>query len=112
MHTNTKQPGLMIRLWRDEYGALGAGDYILMVTIICIGSVAGLATVRDAVLQDMGDVGAAMECISQSYTVNATTANGVVLDYGYQDTFLVSDPEREAPLGIEIGGAPSGGETD
>ena len=118
MRTITQQIRLMKRLWRDECGALSVNDYILMVTIIGVGAVAGLATVRDATVQDLGDVAIALETLDQSYTVTMTfaTIDGgtTVKEFGYIDPppTGLEDLPGEAPHGIEICDPPSGGETD
>lgn len=108
----------MKRLWRDECGALSVNDYILMVAIVGVGSVAGLATVRDAAVQDLGDVAIGLESLDQSYTVTMTfaTIDGgtTVKTFGYTDPppADLEDLPGEAPHGIEICDAPSGGESD
>ena len=119
MQRNRRKIDLMRRLWRDECGVLRAGDYILMVTILGIGAVAGLGTVRDAVVQDLGDVAIAMESLDQSYTVTMTfaTMDGgtVVKEFGYDDPApdaSLQDLPNEGPHGIDICDAPFGGESD
>jgi hypothetical protein len=118
MKRNSRLIDLAKRLWRDESGVLHAGDYVLMVTIVCVGAVAGLATVRDGVVQDLGDAAVALETIDQSYTVTMTfgTLQGgaIVKEFGYQDPPLdpgLEDLPGEAPHGIEICNPPSGGES-
>lgn len=120
MTRNRRLTDLMKRVWRDETGALHAGDYILIVTIVCVGAVAGLATVRDGVVQDLGDAAIALETLDQSYTVTMTfgtldpDADPIVKTFGYldepPDESLLDNP-GEGPHGIEICNPPSGGET-
>lgn len=100
-----QSPSLAVRLWRDECGALAGADYILAVTILVIGGVVGLVTVRDAIVQNMGDIAVVLETLDQSYTINYTLSNGTVVDFGYTDPPLPperQDVELEAPYGIEL----------
>lgn len=115
MNDNQRDPGMLKRLWRDECGALAAGNYILMVTILCVGAIAGLTTVRDSVVQDLGDTAIALESLDQSYTVTMTfgTLQGgtIVREYGYEDLppdASLQDLPGEAPHGIEICIPPTG----
>lgn len=96
---------LAVRLWRDESGALAGADYILGVTILVIGGVVGLVTVRDAMVQNMGDIAVVLGSLDQSYTINYTLSSGTVVDFGYEDPPLppeLQDTELEAPYGIEL----------
>lgn len=92
-------------LWRDECGALAGADYILALTILVIGGIAGLVTVRDAAVQNFGDIAVALESLDQSYTVTIKQSNGFTLAFGYQDPpidpTLVDLPGR-APHGIVL----------
>ncbi|REJ86880.1 MAG: hypothetical protein DWQ34_26760 [Planctomycetota bacterium] len=95
---------LLQRLLQDECGAIAGADYILAVTILTVGAVTGLATVRDAVVQEFGDLAIGMETIDQSYTVNATFANGQTIQFGFDDPEPtgLEDEEGMPPHGIEI----------
>jgi Flp pilus assembly pilin Flp len=72
---------LVQQLWSDENGFIVSSELILIATILVIAMVVGLQTVRDAVLQELGDVGGAIGNISQDYsyggaTGHASTING------------------------------------
>jgi Flp pilus assembly pilin Flp len=56
------------RMWQEEDGVL-TFEWILLVTLLVIGIVGGLAGVRDAVIDELGDVAQAMIALDQSYTV-------------------------------------------
>lgn len=97
-----------VRLFRDDAGVLSSIDYILFVTILTIGSVVGLATVRDGVMQEFGDIGVAIETLEQSYTVDITFRNGSTQRFGWDDPVdPPTDLADEPPGGIELV-APSG----
>ena len=98
---------LAAELIRDEAGFVAAGNYILMVTILAIGIVAGLTAVRDSVVQELGDLGMALENIDQSFTINATFGNAAfggpfVQQFGYDDDDAGDDLEQTPPACIEI----------
>ena len=60
------------RLWTDSSGFIISGDYILLTTILVIGIVVGVVTLRDQVVQELGDISDAMESLDQSYTYSIT----------------------------------------
>ena len=55
------------RLWADEAGFVVSMELVLVATILVIGMVVGLVTVRDAVVQELADVAGAIASVSQSY---------------------------------------------
>ena len=59
---------LMKRMWTEDDGVL-AFEWILLVTLLVIGIVGGVAAVRDAIIDELGDVAQAMLALDQSYTV-------------------------------------------
>lgn len=63
------------RLWADEAGFVVSTELILVATILVIGMVVGLATVRDAVVQELADVAAAIGSVNQSYEYSAITGH-------------------------------------
>ena len=63
------------QLWTDENGFIVSSELILIATILVIAMVVGLQTVRDAVLQELGDVGAAIGAVSQDYSYGGATGH-------------------------------------
>ena len=59
---------LLNALWRDEAGVMNSAELILISTLLIIGSIVGLATFRDQVVQEFGDLGLAVGNINQSYS--------------------------------------------
>jgi Flp pilus assembly pilin Flp len=66
---------MLIKLWNDEAGAIVAAEIILVATILVIGIVTGLSSVRDAVIEELADVGAAIGSVNQSYLVGGSTSH-------------------------------------
>jgi len=63
----------MTRLWKDDSGFIATTDLLLICTILVIGTVVGLTTLRDQVVQELGDLGAAFAGLNQSYSFAAVT---------------------------------------
>jgi Flp pilus assembly pilin Flp len=56
------------RLWKDEAGAVISAEIVLVATILVIGMVVGLKSVRDSVVTELADVAQAIANIDQSYS--------------------------------------------
>ncbi|REJ70595.1 MAG: hypothetical protein DWQ31_00680 [Planctomycetota bacterium] len=59
---------LVLQLWKEDEGVL-TFEWILLLTLLTIGIVSGLSTVRDAIISELGDVAQAMLSLDQSYTI-------------------------------------------
>ena len=59
---------LLRRVWREDEGVLSF-EWVLLVTLLVIGIVAGVSGARDAIIDELGDVAQAMLAVDQSYTV-------------------------------------------
>lgn len=59
---------LLVRMWKEEDGVLSF-EWILLVTLLTIGLVSGIAGVRDAIIDEFGDVAQAMLALDQSYSI-------------------------------------------
>lgn len=64
-------------LWNDEFGAVVSAELVMVMTILVIGLVVGLATVRDAVISELADVGAAIGHLNQSYSFSTPSGHGM-----------------------------------
>jgi len=60
---------MLSRLWNDETGAVLSAELALVSTIVVIGAVTGLASLRDALVTEFADIAAAVGTLDQSYTV-------------------------------------------
>jgi Flp pilus assembly pilin Flp len=69
------------RLWHETDGVLSF-EWTLLTTLLTVGVVSGVAAVRDAVTDELGDVAQAMVSLDQSYviqpplTINVHTIDG------------------------------------
>lgn len=97
---------VLSRMWKEEDGVLSF-EWVLLVTLLTIGIVAGLSAARDAIIDELGDVAQAMLALDQSYTIDfpldidvhtidATSAS----DSAFTDALIYTDCGRTtAPVG-------------
>jgi len=60
------------QLWQDERGVISSGELILLSTIVLLGMIVGLTTLRDQVVQELGDAASAVGTLNQSYSFAGT----------------------------------------
>jgi hypothetical protein len=58
---------LFRRLWADEAGFIISAELVLVATILVIGMIVGLTSLRNQVVQELVDVGQAIGSLSQTY---------------------------------------------
>lgn len=58
----------LTQFWQRDDGVL-TFEWVLLITVVVIGVVGGLSSVRDAIISELGDLAAAAVAIDQSYTV-------------------------------------------
>ncbi len=63
------------RLWADEAGFVVSTELVLVATTLVVGMLVGLVTVRDQVVQELGDVALAVGNVNQSYQYNGVTGH-------------------------------------
>jgi hypothetical protein len=55
------------RLWAEQTGAIVSAEVMLAASILVIGVIVGLKSVRDSVVTELADVAQAVANVSQSY---------------------------------------------
>jgi hypothetical protein len=75
---------ILHKLWRQDAGVL-TFEWVLLLTVLVIGIVAGLAGTRDAIIDELGDVAEAVVSIDQSYTLAPDPIFGTP-GFGFTDT--------------------------
>ena len=63
----------MFKFWRDERAFVVTAELTLIATILGVGMLAGLASVRDQGLQELGDLAAALGDMNESYSFSSVT---------------------------------------
>ncbi|MHB8901759.1 MAG: hypothetical protein ACYC6Y_23635 [Thermoguttaceae bacterium] len=112
---------LLKQIWRDQRGFVVSTDLILIATIVILGTLVGLATFRDQVVQEFGDLAMAISRLNQSYTYTgcnyddplgtdtwAEVAGSTYVDlpdYG-EDAQVAGQPP--AGISVSTGGMPEG----
>ena len=75
-----------IRLWNEEQGAIISAEIMLVGTLLVIGVIVGIKSVRDAVVTEMADVAQAMNSASQGFWYGGSTSNnGQTYGASYND---------------------------
>jgi hypothetical protein len=97
-----------MELWADEAGAIISAELILVVTILVLGMVVGLTTLRNQVIQELGDVAIAIAKVNQSFSFSganerhASTAGSIFIDL--LDDCDGTDTEGCEPACIDVFG--------
>lgn len=63
------------RLGNDETGFVVSTELVLIATVLVIGMLVGLVSVRDQVVQELADIAAAVSDIDQSYDYTGHTGH-------------------------------------
>jgi hypothetical protein len=66
---------MVCRLWNDEAGSILTIEIIIAATILGIGVITGLTSLRDATITELADVGGAIAFMDQSYTLRGVKAH-------------------------------------
>jgi Flp pilus assembly pilin Flp len=62
---------LLKNLWRDDCGSVGSAEIMLIMTLVCIGMIVGMKSLRDAAVTEMADMAQALANLNQSYSFSA-----------------------------------------
>ena len=97
------------RFWIDDDGAVVSAELVLIASILVLGMVVGLATLREHVVQELGDFAAALAQVQQTYSFSGITGhNSRVAGTDFVDqpdecqTVFIDDPAGEGPLEIGV----------
>jgi Flp pilus assembly pilin Flp len=66
---------LIRRMWNDEAGFVVSTELALVATILVIGMVVGLTTIRDQVVQELADIAGMISQLNQSYSFSAISGH-------------------------------------
>ena len=99
----------MRQLWKDELGFIVSAELVVVSCILVLGLMVGLVSVRDQVVQELGDVGAAIAVLQQGYEwFSITSHTASIAGSQLTDTtdFCDEDPDPAglfpAPLFIDF----------
>jgi Flp pilus assembly pilin Flp len=77
VHQQTSVRGVRVMwkaFWNDEAGVILSTEMVLLLSILAIGMTAGLTTLRDGVITELADTGAAFGRMNQGFAVNNVSA--------------------------------------
>ena len=63
------------RLWTEETGAIVSAEVMLVATILVLGVIVGLKSIRDSVVTELADVAQAVANVNQSYCYSGVTGH-------------------------------------
>jgi len=66
---------MLKRLWNEEVGAIVSAEIMLIATILVIGVIVGLKSVRDSVVTELADVAQAIGNVNQSYSYSGVSGH-------------------------------------
>ena len=59
---------LVQKMWKDDYGALIATEWVFVATILVLGIITGLVAVRQAVISELTEFANAVMSLNQSFS--------------------------------------------
>ena len=89
----------LVQLRSDDRGSIHCAGYLLMATILGIGMIVGIATLRDQVVQEFGDIADSLQSLDQSYRF---TLGDREYRFDDEETDSIQQTNGEAPAGIQI----------
>lgn len=60
------------RMWREEHGAIVSAELLVIASLLVIGVIVGLKSLRDSVVSEIADVAQAFANVDQSFWYSAT----------------------------------------
>ncbi|MDA0285302.1 MAG: hypothetical protein O3B86_18285 [Planctomycetota bacterium] len=67
---------MLRKLMNDEAGFIVSAELVLIFTLVFCGVAVGMTTVRDSLVQELGDVAEAIGALNQSYSFSSISAPG------------------------------------
>lgn len=68
---------LFHRLWADEGGFIVSTELMIIATVLVIGMLVGLVSIRDQIVAELADVAGAISQFDQSFSFSAVTGHAV-----------------------------------
>ena len=90
---------MLTKFWHDETGGILCAEIVMVGTVLVCGVITGLASLRDAVITELGDLAAAVGAFDQSFTVMGVTghsgASASASNVDLTDLGDVPDPQQQ-----------------
>ncbi len=95
---------LFRKLWTDEAGFIVSAELVLVATILVIGLIVGLTSLRNQIVQELVDVGQSIGSLSQSFAFAGVKKCGVA----YSDGSFYNDKTDFCQAWQNAGSEPGG----
>jgi hypothetical protein len=83
---------MLKRLWHDERGVIVSAEIVMIMTVLVIGVMTGLTSIRDGVIEELADVGPAIGNIDQSFIIGGSVSHASAVSSSvFIDTFDFCD---------------------
>ncbi len=89
------------QLWNDEAGFVVSMELVLIATILVLGLIVGLTTVRDQLVQELGDVAAAISDLNQTFSFSGVAGHHALTAGSFFQDELDDCDEVGQPVGAE-----------
>jgi hypothetical protein len=87
-------------LWHEEQGAIVSAEIMLIMTILVIGMIVGLKSLRDSVVSELADIAQAFANLDQSFSFCGIVGHGAFTGGGFfQDTLDFCDANSTGMTG-------------
>jgi len=93
---------LMARLWNDEAGSVIATEYLMLGTVVALGSAGGMVTVRDSINDEYAEFGNSVRDVRQASMQSVPRA---VKGKAVRPA-VAADADADAPAGAVTFGCP------
>ena len=94
----------------DERAAILSIEMILVATIVVIGLIVGVSSLRDSIVQEMGDAAAGVAALDHSYEFNelviSTQMDTVHSSFYLPGSFYLDAPNAGEPAILDPSGGP------
>ena len=67
---------IISRFWNEQTGAIVSAEVIMVATILVIGVIVGLKSLRDSVVSELADVAGAVGGVNQSFCFSGVRGHG------------------------------------
>lgn len=71
------------RLWHEDVGAIVSAEIVLIMTLLVIGMIVGLKSLRDSIVTELADIAQAFANFDQSFSFCAVTGHGAFTGGGF-----------------------------
>jgi hypothetical protein len=66
---------ILQRLWGDDSGVILTLEIILIATVVLLGVLVGLASLRDGIITELADLGGSISNLDQSYVLHGAVSH-------------------------------------